>query len=65
LHERDSFSPQGLTFAEPESSSTFDLAERKHSDHLQSYASRYFSKLKQSGTKNKRRNKYAMTSDVM
>jgi len=39
------------------------LAERKHGDHLQFYAYRYFSKLKQSGTKNKRRND-AMTSDV-
>jgi len=40
------------------------LAERKHGDHLQSYAYEKFSKLKQSGTKNKRRNKYAVTSDV-
>jgi len=40
------------------------LAERKHGDHLQSYAYGYTSKLKQFGTKNKRRNKYAMTSDV-
>ena len=40
------------------------LAERKHGDYLQSYAYGQFSKLKQSGTKNKRRNKYAMTSNV-
>jgi len=40
------------------------LAERKHGDHLQSYAYGQFSKLKQSGTKNKCRNEYAMTSDV-
>jgi len=41
------------------------LAERKRGDYLQSYAYGQFSKLKQSGTKNKCRKKYAMTSNVI
>jgi len=40
------------------------LAEQKHGDYLQSYAYGQFSKLKQSGTKNKRCNKCAVTSNV-
>jgi len=42
----------------------FTLAERKHGDYLQSYAYRWFCKLKQSGTRNKRCNEYAVTSGV-
>jgi len=37
LHGRDTISSKGLTSAEPESTSTFDLAELKHGDYLQSY----------------------------